>query len=58
MSRTHASMIRSDAGEQIQLEEDLRNWLTDLPCDGAWEVAAQLAEQRATVGDLEELRRV
>ncbi|MGA7244803.1 MAG: ATP-binding protein [Terracidiphilus sp.] len=45
-----------DAGEQIQLEEDLRNWLTDLPCDGAWEVAAQLAEQRATIGDLEELR--
>ena len=45
-----------DTGEQIQLEEDLRNWLTDLPCDGAWEVATQLAEQRATVGDLEELR--
>lgn len=45
-----------DAGEQIQLEEDLRNWLTSLPCDGAWEIAAQLAEQRATVSDLEELR--
>jgi signal transduction histidine kinase len=45
-----------DAGEQIQLEEDLRSWLTALPCDGAWEVAAQLAEQRATVSDLEELR--
>jgi signal transduction histidine kinase len=45
-----------DAGEQIQLEEDLRSWLTALPCDGAWEVAAQLAEQRATVADLEELR--
>jgi signal transduction histidine kinase len=45
-----------DAGVQIQLEEDLRSWLTALPCDGAWEVAAQLAEQRATVSDLEELR--
>ena len=45
-----------DAGEQIQLEESLRNWLTALPCDGAWEVAAQLAEQRTTVSDLEELQ--
>ncbi|HMG86080.1 MAG TPA: ATP-binding protein [Terracidiphilus sp.] len=47
---------RQDAGQQIQLEEELRNWLTALPCEGAWEVAAQLAEQRATVADLEELR--
>ena len=45
-----------DAGEQIQLEEDLRNWLTKLPCDTAWEVAAQLADQRTTLSDLEELR--
>lgn len=45
-----------DTGEQIQLEEDLRTWLTALPCEGAWEVAAQLAEQRTTVPDLEELR--
>ena len=45
-----------DAVEQIQLEEDLRNWLIKLPCDTAWEVAAQLAEQRTTVADLEELR--
>jgi len=45
-----------DAGEQIQLEEDLRSWLTKLPCDTAWEVAAQLAEQLTTVADLEELR--
>jgi signal transduction histidine kinase len=45
-----------DTGAQIQLEEDLRTWLTALPCDGAWEVAAQLAEQRTTVLDLEELR--
>lgn len=45
-----------NAVEQIQLEEDLRTWLTKLPCDTAWEVAAQLAEQRTTVADLEELR--
>ena len=45
-----------ETGAQIQLEEDLRNWLTALPCDGAWEIAAQLAEQRATISDLEELR--
>lgn len=44
-----------DAAQQIQAEEELRNWLTALPCDGAWEVAAQLAEQRTTVADLEEL---
>jgi signal transduction histidine kinase len=47
-----------DAGEHIQLEEELRNWLTKVHCDGAWEVAAQLAEQRATVADLEELRAI
>lgn len=47
-----------DTAEQIQLEEELRNWLTALPCDGAWEVAAQLADQRATVADLEELRQL
>jgi signal transduction histidine kinase len=45
-----------DAGKLITLEEDLRNWLTALPCEGAWEVAAQLTEQRATVADLDELR--
>jgi len=45
-----------NAVEQIQLEEDLRNWLVQLPCETAWEVAAQLAEQRTTVADLEELR--
>jgi signal transduction histidine kinase len=45
-----------DAGAQVQLEEELRTWLTALPCDTSWEVAAQLAEQNATVADLEELR--
>lgn len=47
-----------DAAQQIRTEEELRNWLTALPCDGAWEVAAQLAEQNTTVADLEELRAV
>src|SRR6266568_2912197 len=45
-----------DAGALIAREEELRNWLSELPCEGAWEVAAQLAEQRATVADLEQLR--
>ncbi len=44
-----------DAGEQIQLEEDLRTWLTKHHCEGAWDVAAQLAEQRTTVADLDKL---
>jgi signal transduction histidine kinase len=55
MSRSVRQDAR-DTGAQIQLEEELRNWLTALPCEGAWEVAAQLAEQRTTVADLEELR--
>ena len=55
MSRSNRHDPRNTV-EQIQLEEDLRTWLTALPCDGAWEVAVQLAEQRATVSDLEELR--
>jgi len=45
-----------DAAAQIQLEEELRNWLIALPCESSWEVAAQLAEQQATVAELEELR--
>ena len=45
-----------DAGALINLEEELRAWLAALPCEGAWEVAAQLAEQNATVADLDELR--
>ena len=47
---------RQDAGVLIALEEDIRKWVMQLPCEGAWEVAAQLVEQRATVADLEELR--
>jgi signal transduction histidine kinase len=45
-----------DANSLIANEEALRAWLTVLPCDSSWEVAAQLAEQGATVTDLDELR--
>ena len=45
-----------DAGGMIANEEALRTWLAALPCDSAWDVAAQLAEQGATVTDLDELR--
>lgn len=45
-----------DAAGVIANEEALRTWLIALPCDGAWDVAAQLAEQSATVTDLDELR--
>ena len=55
LSRTMHHDTR-DAAQQIRAEEELRNWLSALPCDGAWEVAAQLAEQNGTVADLEELR--
>ncbi len=46
------------AGEQITHEESLRNWLTALPCEGAWDVAPDLAEHGLTVADLEELHRI
>ncbi len=45
-----------DAASLIANEEALRTWLIALPCAMAWEVAAQLAEQGASVGDLDELR--
>jgi signal transduction histidine kinase len=45
-----------DANSLIANEESLRAWLIALPCDMAWDVAAQLAEQGATVTDLDELR--
>jgi signal transduction histidine kinase len=45
-----------DAGSLIANEEALRAWLFALPCDTAWDVAAQLAEQGATVADLDDLR--
>ena len=42
----------------ISREEAMRNWLSELPCEGAWEIAAQLAEQDANVSDLDELHAV
>jgi signal transduction histidine kinase len=47
---------REDAGDLIVREEQLRQWLTELPCEGAWDVAAQLNEQGVTVEELNELR--
>jgi signal transduction histidine kinase len=46
----------ADATSLIANEEALRTWLIALPCDTAWDVAAQLAEQGATVTDLDNLR--
>ena len=47
-----------DAASLIANEEALRTWLIALPCDTAWDVAAQLCEQGATVTDLDDLRAV
>ncbi len=44
------------AGELIAREEALRQWLNDLPCEGAWDVAAQLNEQGVTVAELDTMR--
>jgi signal transduction histidine kinase len=46
----------TDALGFIRREESLRAWLTDAQCGDIWEVAAQLAEQRVTTADLDELR--
>jgi signal transduction histidine kinase len=45
-----------DASELIAREESLRKWLSDLPCEGSWEVAAQLNEQGVCEADLIGLR--
>jgi len=45
------------AAEHISHEEALRNWLTALPCDSAWDVAPDLAEHGLTVADLDDLHR-
>ncbi len=47
-----------DAGALIARDESLRTWLAELPCEGAWEVAAQLAEQAVNVADLDALRAI
>ena len=46
------------AAEVISHEETLRNWLTALPCDGAWEIAPDLAERGLTVADLDDLHKI
>jgi len=46
----------ADALGFISREESMRAWLNAIGCPDAWEVAAQLAEQRVTTADLDELR--
>ncbi len=46
----------ADALGFISREESMRAWLNAIGCPDAWEVAAQLAEQRLTTADLDELR--
>ncbi len=57
LSRRTASEDEN-AGDLIAREEALRNWLSDLPCEESWEVAAQLNEQGVTVADLAALRAI
>jgi signal transduction histidine kinase len=45
-----------NAAALIAREESLRNWLNELPCEDAWDIAAQLNDQLVTVDDLNELR--
>jgi signal transduction histidine kinase len=45
-----------NASELIAREEAVRTWLDELPCEGSWEIAAQLNEQGVTVDDLAALR--
>jgi signal transduction histidine kinase len=59
LSRTGGSLAAAedtDALGFISREESARAWLTAIGCPDAWEVAAQLAEQRVTTADLEEMR--
>jgi signal transduction histidine kinase len=54
-----AKMLGSnDAPAQIKREEELRSWLSALPCENAWDVAPDLAEGGITLRDLEQLRNV
>jgi signal transduction histidine kinase len=45
----------TDALGFIRREESLRAWLNNAACSDAWEVAAQMAEQRVTTADLDEM---
>jgi signal transduction histidine kinase len=52
------SAADQDAGTLIARDESLRKWLIDLPCEGAWDVSAQLGEQGVTVADLDALHAI
>jgi signal transduction histidine kinase len=52
---TLAAAEEADALAFISREESVRTWLTAIGCSDAWEVATQLAEQRVTTADLEEM---
>ncbi|MGA8042728.1 MAG: ATP-binding protein [Terracidiphilus sp.] len=47
-----------NAAALIAREESLRKWLNELPCEDAWDIAAQLGDQLVTVDDLNDLRKV
>lgn len=49
---------QSNAADQINREDELRRWLTALPCESAWDVAPDLAENGITVADLEHLHKI
>ncbi len=44
--------------DYISREESIRSWLVSISCQGVWEIAPQLAEQRITTADLDELRTI
>lgn len=48
---THAAAL-------IAREESLRQWLNELPCEDAWDIAAQLSDQFVTIDDLNALRTI
>jgi signal transduction histidine kinase len=50
--------VTPDAGAEIRREEALRTWLNALPCDGAWDIAPDLAEHGVRVADLEQLHEI
>ncbi|HEY1903186.1 MAG TPA: ATP-binding protein [Terracidiphilus sp.] len=55
ISTRTAQPIDQQAAILIPREEALRAWLNAINCPDSWEIAAQLAEQAATVADLDEL---
>ena len=58
LSRRPGTVVEEGAAatDFISREEALRNWLNELACESAWDVAAQLAEQEVSVSDLNALR--